>query len=205
MAICEFCGTPFRAPADVRRHQALARSCRTMLDIKFGDSLKNRPSAKRRKIEENSNSPPVPGAVPSHAAHIETDYPTEPQYHGADHDSSPVPEEVFDQDSAVPPRILEPDEVLGERKHWRESFPEKHGAGAKVRPGKTGFEQVRDEEILTGAEVLGPFVDEDEWELAKWLIKNVGHKQTESFLKLPIVSFHVQNSFLSKVAHRWNA
>lgn len=53
---------------------------------------------------------------------------------------------------------------------------------------KTAFEHIRDDQILTGCEVLGPFADEEEWELAKWLIKNVGHNQTEAFLKLPIVS-----------------
>ncbi|KAJ7314250.1 hypothetical protein DFH08DRAFT_716947 [Mycena albidolilacea] len=50
------------------------------------------------------------------------------------------------------------------------------------------FEHIRDDQILTGCEVLGPFADEEEWELAKWLIKNIGHNQTEAFLKLPIVS-----------------
>ncbi|KAF8870929.1 hypothetical protein BD779DRAFT_1614010 [Infundibulicybe gibba] len=42
------------------------------------------------------------------------------------------------------------------------------------------------EEKQAGDEVLGPFASEEEWELAKWLIKNVGHNQAEAFLKLPI-------------------
>lgn len=50
------------------------------------------------------------------------------------------------------------------------------------------FERVQDEEILKEGEVLGPFKNEGEWELAKWLIKNIGHTQTEAFLQLPIVS-----------------
>ncbi|KAJ7646307.1 hypothetical protein DFH06DRAFT_1270854 [Mycena polygramma] len=60
------------------------------------------------------------------------------------------------------------------------------------------FEHIRDDQILTGCEVLGPYADEEEWELAKWLIKNVGHNQTESFLKLPIVTERVKPSFESK-------
>ena len=36
---------------------------------------------------------------------------------------------------------------------------------------------------------MGPFEDEDEWQLAKRLIQNIGQKQTDVFLKLPIVSF----------------
>ncbi|PBK83199.1 hypothetical protein ARMGADRAFT_1048477 [Armillaria gallica] len=53
----------------------------------------------------------------------------------------------------------------------------------------TNFEQIRDEQVLKGCEVLGPFKDDDEWELAKWLIHNVGHNVAEEFLKLPIPEF----------------
>ncbi|KAH9933838.1 uncharacterized protein B0H18DRAFT_819413, partial [Fomitopsis serialis] len=52
---------------------------------------------------------------------------------------------------------------------------------------KTQFERIRDDQILHGSEIYGPFADEEEWELAKWLIKNIGHTQAENFLKLPIV------------------
>ncbi|KAJ6612021.1 hypothetical protein B0H10DRAFT_1808397 [Mycena sp. CBHHK59/15] len=48
------------------------------------------------------------------------------------------------------------------------------------------FQMIRDDQVLQGAEVLGPFESDEEWELAKWLIKNVGHNQMEEFLKLPI-------------------
>ncbi|KAJ7748266.1 hypothetical protein DFH07DRAFT_775727 [Mycena maculata] len=60
------------------------------------------------------------------------------------------------------------------------------GGGATYGPGKTTFEEIRDEEILKGVEVLGPFRDEAEWELAKWLIKHVGHNAANEFLKLSI-------------------
>ncbi|KAJ6454809.1 hypothetical protein C8R45DRAFT_1188877 [Mycena sanguinolenta] len=62
------------------------------------------------------------------------------------------------------------------------------------------FERIRDDQILTGCEVLGPFADEEEWELAKWLIKNVGHNQAEAFLKLPIIGDRVKPSFENKRA-----
>ncbi|KAJ6524347.1 hypothetical protein B0H19DRAFT_1215001 [Mycena capillaripes] len=62
-----------------------------------------------------------------------------------------------------------------------------------VRPRVT-IEEVVDQEFLFVEEfpedsqaVLGPFESDDEWELAKWLIKNVGHNQMEAFLKLPII------------------
>ncbi|KAJ3487621.1 hypothetical protein NLI96_g3382 [Meripilus lineatus] len=54
------------------------------------------------------------------------------------------------------------------------------------------------QEVLRGAEVWGPFQDEDEWELAKWLIKNVGHNQAEEFLKLQAIHGRVKPSFQNK-------
>ncbi|KAE9396608.1 hypothetical protein BT96DRAFT_966437 [Gymnopus androsaceus JB14] len=51
----------------------------------------------------------------------------------------------------------------------------------------TLFHCIHDDQILKGQMVLGLFRDNNEWELAKWLIKNVGHNQTDAFLKLPII------------------
>jgi hypothetical protein len=45
------------------------------------------------------------------------------------------------------------------------------------------FENQRNEEKIPWF----PFASEQEWELTKWLIKNVGQKSTDEFLKLPIV------------------
>ncbi|KAJ6629828.1 hypothetical protein B0H10DRAFT_1743319, partial [Mycena sp. CBHHK59/15] len=63
---------------------------------------------------------------------------------------------------------------------------------------KTAFELIRNNEILTPGTVLGPFRDDDEWQLAKWLIKHVGHTATEEFLKLPIISDRAKPSFGGK-------
>ncbi|KAF9470187.1 hypothetical protein BDN70DRAFT_845947, partial [Pholiota conissans] len=45
---------------------------------------------------------------------------------------------------------------------------------------------------------VGPFRNEDEWGLARWLVKNAGHTQIESFLKLPIINQKVDPSFGNK-------
>ena len=57
--------------------------------------------------------------------------------------------------------------------------------------GKTEFKEVREEQIEMGFEdnPCAPFKDKDEWELARWLMKQVSQTATEEFLKLPIVSF----------------
>ncbi|KAJ7099271.1 hypothetical protein B0H15DRAFT_920171 [Mycena belliarum] len=82
--------------------------------------------------------------------------------------------------------------------YFEEPYPPERRAGATYGPSKTAFEHIRDDQVLTGCEVLGPFADEEEWNLAKWLIKNVGHNQTESFLKLPIITDRVRPSFDKK-------
>ncbi|KAJ7190523.1 hypothetical protein GGX14DRAFT_538026 [Mycena pura] len=80
------------------------------------------------------------------------------------------------------------------------SLPPELAAGATFGPRtKTAFEEIRDEEILKPGVILGPFRDDDEWQLAKWLIKHVGHTATEEFLKLPIPSYTNKTNFLEKI------
>jgi hypothetical protein len=56
----------------------------------------------------------------------------------------------------------------------------------------TKFDNIRHQLESNGDKgVWGPFKDEEEWQLAKWLIQNVGQNQTDKFLKLPIVS-HIE-------------
>ncbi|KAG6821782.1 hypothetical protein H0H92_000911, partial [Tricholoma furcatifolium] len=56
-----------------------------------------------------------------------------------------------------------------------------------------------------GKECWAPFAGEEEWELATWLMKHVGQKSTDEYLKLPIVrnagnlSFQNNYTFLQKV------
>ncbi|KAJ7749142.1 hypothetical protein B0H16DRAFT_1847253 [Mycena metata] len=83
-----------------------------------------------------------------------------------------------------PPTI---EEVVDEDFLYFQDCPAEHQAGATFGKGPTTFQAIRDDQVLRGAEVLGPFESDDEWELAKWLIKNVGHNQMEAFLKLPII------------------
>ncbi|KAG2108879.1 hypothetical protein DEU56DRAFT_920424 [Suillus clintonianus] len=81
---------------------------------------------------------------------------------------------------------------------WIESYAAHHGAGApcgevdEVTPTK--FDQIRQQLEADGAP-WGPFDNEEEWELAKWLIQNVGQNQTDKFLKLPIIQNRAQVSY----------
>jgi hypothetical protein len=81
-------------------------------------------------------------------------------------------------------------EAVYTRKKVTSSFPIKDGLkpGHAYRLGRTVFQTIRDDQTIKNGGVLGPFKDDAEWELAKWLIKNVGHAQVDTLLKLSIVS-----------------
>ncbi|KAJ6552943.1 hypothetical protein B0H19DRAFT_1210996 [Mycena capillaripes] len=113
-----------------------------------------------------------------------------PSQQGSD---GPTTEEP-DQDASMP--TLPP--KAGSRPQYYRTPDAKLGAGATFGAGKTAFELIRDDEILKGGTVLGPFQDDDEWQLAKWLIKHVGHTATEEFLKLSIISGRAKPSFDGK-------
>lgn len=60
-------------------------------------------------------------------------------------------------------------------------------AGKSSQTAKTSFEEIREGQEARGEGPWGPFKDEPEWELARWLVRNVGQAQMETFLDLPIV------------------
>lgn len=98
----------------------------------------------------------------------------------------PISAEEPDHD-VEQPRVMVEDVNKDE---WVHTFPEASCAGAPCGLSWTLFETIHDDQVLCGAEVLGPFESDEEWQLAKWLIRNVGHNQAEHFLKLPIVSLY---------------
>jgi hypothetical protein len=60
-------------------------------------------------------------------------------------------------------------------------------AGKGIRKSKTRFEKWQEIQQDEGKKPWEPFASKDEWELAGWLLKNVGQKSTDEYLKLQIV------------------
>ena len=54
--------------------------------------------------------------------------------------------------------------------------------------GKTKYERWQEDQNLHGNNEWAPFRNQKEWELVQWLIKNVGQKSIDEYLKLPIAS-----------------
>jgi len=66
-----------------------------------------------------------------------------------------------------------------------ESYPGDAGKG--LRKSKTQFEVWLQNQKDEEKNPWDPFASEQEWALTMWLLKNVGQKSTDEFLKLPIV------------------
>ena len=57
-----------------------------------------------------------------------------------------------------------------------------------IRKGKTKFETLLEQQTADGNQPWDPFASKEEWQLATWLMANVGQTSTDEYLKLPIVS-----------------
>ncbi|KAI6027998.1 hypothetical protein BKA83DRAFT_4462563 [Pisolithus microcarpus] len=79
------------------------------------------------------------------------------------------------------------------------------GVAAKILGSwKTLFKSWEEAEALDDDSMWAPFRDEEEWELARFLMKNIGQNKTDEFLKLGMVrnsgvTFNSMQSFLKKV------
>ena len=95
----------------------------------------------------------------------------------------PTVEEVPDEDAPLPPLSTPASHAV-----FVEPFPEEGKARAVWGTGTLHFESICHAQESAGDAKWGPFEDEEEWQLAKWLISNVSKKQTDAYLRLPIVS-----------------
>lgn len=66
-------------------------------------------------------------------------------------------------------------------------FPQKAEAGKSYGQHKTDFEQVQRQQEMAGESKYAPFKDRKEWEMADWLVSNIGQNKMREFLKLDIV------------------
>jgi hypothetical protein len=69
---------------------------------------------------------------------------------------------------------------------YSEAYPDAAGMPISSVPEKTRFEAICESEGQKGP-WSGSFESEEEWDLAKWLLRNTGQNQIEQFLKLPKV------------------
>jgi hypothetical protein len=73
------------------------------------------------------------------------------------------------------------DEEAGSCQRWAQEFD---GAAEELGEGTTLFEEICESQEAMREPPISLFVDEEEWELARWLMKNVNQTATDKFLKM---------------------
>ncbi|RDB21586.1 hypothetical protein Hypma_011245 [Hypsizygus marmoreus] len=199
MAQCQYCQGRFSTSTNVRRHQQQATACRQKLEQQFGDLLRRRRLQKSQPSVPPQNAPDTPILHDDGADVLMEDISTSGNIGSTSEAHQDVPDVDTECDAILPaPRMVEVEDIDAPRKTFRTLFPANGEAGKAFGSGKTAFEHIHDDQVLRGAEILGPFRDDEEWNLAKWLIKNVGHNQADVFLKLPIITGRAKPSFQNK-------
>lgn len=176
MPLCSYCSSTFPDNGAVRQHQKKSPICQ-----KRWKAAREARFSQIRRTQGQADIPLLPGFSTAPVFSLDKDI--EPNLEP----SMTIVAEEPDVEAQCP-RI----EELPEEEDdgiWVESFPSNKNAGGIFGEAQTSFQSIRDDQVLRGAEIWGLFRDEDEWELAKWLIKNVGHNQAEEFLKLQAVSY----------------
>ncbi|KAF8144661.1 hypothetical protein K438DRAFT_2029075, partial [Mycena galopus ATCC 62051] len=209
---CPYCSQRVTTRAGIKKHIAHTPACRIAWAAKLG--------AITATNEEAYGAPaPAPAMLQSMPAlHNEEEEEDElmdlPIEIGDDFVSAPR------ANSPAPPQLIPPsrrptvETVIDEDdprnfKRFVEGFDGDAGTplldkGKTPRRGETLFQRMHAEQATSGESRFAPFVDGDEWDLARWLSKNVNQTATDEYLKLSItkkaqLSFHNSRSFLGKI------
>ena len=196
MPYCNFCGKQCTTAPGLDRHIARTPACKKASGENFGQYAT---SIWEDVPEKPDNAEPLPAE----------DLPDLPEFHleediemaeGMFNDEPinllpvpPLPPQVEPLPHPQPEHgtveVPNNEEGTDEGGRYIENMAEEYMAGATWGDCKPLFESLDEEQKRVGGNRWAPFADEDEWQLAEWLIRNVGQKQTDSFLKLSIVSF----------------
>ena len=177
---CQFCGKPFETLRAVNHHISLSKPCHKKWMKEVLRKEEPSPSPKRQKL------------VPDSLVHDDDEM--EGEHESLDNGADPGDDFVLPSPPS-PPRKATVEDVEDEGETYPrtksdrfvESYPGPAGEG--LRKSKTRYEAWFENQEREGKNSWDPFASEEEWALTMWLLKNVGQKSTDQFLKLPIVRF----------------
>ena len=185
MHFCGFCGKgPFPASSALNKHIRHSTNCNKAACQKWGTyatKIWDGPPGVSKAVQQPPPSPPI---LEQDELHDMPDITLEEDLHGLEDLTNTQPHTIT---GLVPERL--------ESAYYIQEFPPNLGAGAVWGEEVPFFEKLwqEPEQVQNGSSRWGPFDDQNEWELAQWLIRNIGHNQTNSFLNLNIVTSHLLN------------
>jgi len=192
---CNYCLKPIATEAGIKRHIAQSPACRDQWT-----KLLERMELTVSKDEDDQ--------LPEH---MNDDAPGDPYELMNEFDAMDGPDDALDVPDGHlvhlshvdvdpgPPDLSEPpskrarmEEDNGDLPRWPASgrFTEQYPGVAATILGKekTVFESMEATDLEKGRSEWAPFRDEDEWELAQYLMKNLGKTKIDELLKLSHVS-----------------
>jgi hypothetical protein len=171
---CQYCGKGFKTPRAVNHHISASKSCSRdwRNDLYRKEDVTPSPSQKRLKKESLTE---FDGEL-DHPIGLGDDFVMPSPTRGVS---------VEDEEHEDGGRKTNLKGESEENERFIESFPGEAGKG--LRKSKTQFEVWLENQKNEEKIPWFPFASEQEWDLAKWLLKNVGQSSTDEFLKLPIV------------------
>lgn len=184
---CQYCSRSVLTRAGVKKHIANTPACREKWAEELGAITVRGDEAEKPPTTLAFEPEPEAGTMDN-----EEDEPMDSPTDHADNfipppraESPPPPEPVPVSRRATVEEVLDEDDPQNFRR-FVEPFPGK--AGTPLAQGETLFERMWAEQEATGDSKFAPFMDGDEWDLARWLSKNVNQTATDEYLKLSIVS-----------------
>jgi hypothetical protein len=192
MISCRYCHQPKSSQTAVNRHIRYAPNCFRAYTQDLADLSTLRNPTWHEGQTTLDNQPPITVDLGVDGEGVNSDVEM-----GSPKDSEPINFDDNVESSSVPdvhlPRhyTVEIEEVKDENDpckppRYRRSYPSLVAQTLGV--GKTPFEKLKEEQVALGESEWAPFASQEEWDLAQWLMKNVGQNSLDEFLKLPIVS-----------------
>lgn len=175
---CTFCGKTPPTIQGLRSHLSQRKPCRDAMRRRLAakDQSRSATPEQQSEMDDQHTELDSDAMIIDHELDVEEENPGQAAANGEPNcqpeNRRPTVEDVDDEDDNTD--------------RWIEDYP--RPAGIPIRPAQTYFEELREDQKEHGKNPWAPFTDQEEWELAQWLMLNVGQNATDKFLKLPIVS-----------------
>jgi len=199
---CNFCGKEIPTRGGVKKHILARPDCRKKWDLLIRETDDLIDPAEKLVDTPTEEGLGVITNEPDFS-YIDADSFSPLRRHHSESSSDPDGPEEQKRRRVTVEEVADEDNVYNKR-----YFEQSTEAGWPLREGQTGFKQYQQYKQEEGEDEWAPFDDayvskpqadlnvgrltlasSEEWELAEWLIKNVGQKRTDDFLKLGMVSF----------------